>query len=128
MVEGHPDMTGGQHEVPIVRYGARTRSRSDVFLNYRAYDEPDGRMETDDFFWVIQGDADPVVVDSGFSLGTGQARGRTMLIDPRDALAELGIEHADAPWVITTHAHYDHIGNLSYFNESQVVVARAEAM
>ena len=50
-----------------------------------------------------------------------------MLIDPRDALAELGIERADAPRVIITHGHYDHIGNLSHFNESQVVVARAEA-
>ena len=50
-----------------------------------------------------------------------------MLIDPREALAELGIERADAPQVIITHAHYDHIGNLSHFNESQVVVARAEA-
>jgi glyoxylase-like metal-dependent hydrolase (beta-lactamase superfamily II) len=121
------DMTGSQHEVLIVRYGARTTTRSDVFLNYHAYGEPDGPMEMDYFFWVIQGDAGPVVVDTGFSRDAGRARGRTMLIDPREALAELGIERADAPRVIITHAHYDHIGNLSHFNESQVVVARAEA-
>jgi glyoxylase-like metal-dependent hydrolase (beta-lactamase superfamily II) len=120
-------MTGSQHEVLIVRYGARTTTRSDVFLNYHTYGEPDGPMEMDYFFWVILGDAGPVVVDTGFSRDAGRARGRTMLTDPRDALAELGIERADAPQVIITHAHYDHIGNLSHFNESQVVVARAEA-
>ena len=35
-------MTGSQHEVLIVRYGTRTTTRSDVFLNYHAYGEPDG--------------------------------------------------------------------------------------
>ena len=54
-------MTGSQHEVLIVRYGTRTTTRSDVFLNYHAYGEPDGPMEMDYFFWVIQGDAGPVV-------------------------------------------------------------------
>jgi metallo-beta-lactamase superfamily protein len=120
-------MAGNQHEVLIVRYGARTTTRGDVFLNYHAYGEPDGPIEMDYFFWVIRGDAGPVVVDTGFSRDAGRARGRTMLIDPRDALADLGIERADAPPVIITHAHYDHIGNLSHFNESRVVVARAEA-
>ena len=66
-------MTGSQHEVLIVRYGARTTTRSDVFLNYHAYGEPDGPMEMDYFFWVIQGDAGPVVVDTGFSRDAGRA-------------------------------------------------------
>jgi glyoxylase-like metal-dependent hydrolase (beta-lactamase superfamily II) len=121
-------MTSSQHEVLIVRYGARTTTRSDVFLNYHVYGEPDGPMEMDYFFWVIQGgEAGPVVVDTGFSRDGGEARGRTMFIDPREALAELGIARSDAPPVIITHAHYDHIGNLSHFNESRVIVARAEA-
>jgi glyoxylase-like metal-dependent hydrolase (beta-lactamase superfamily II) len=127
MVDLGPDMTDSQHEVLIVRYGARTTARRDVFLNYHVYDEPDGPIEMDFFFWVIQGDAGPVVVDTGFSRAAARARGRSMHVDPRDALADLGIEPADAPPVIITHGHYDHIGNLSHFNRSQVVVARAEA-
>jgi glyoxylase-like metal-dependent hydrolase (beta-lactamase superfamily II) len=125
-IEG-PDMTGSEHEVLIVRYGARTTARRDVFLNYHVYGEPDGPMEMDFFFWVIRGDAGPVVVDTGFSPDASRARGRTMLIDPREALADLGIDRGDAPPVIVTHAHYDHIGNLNHFDKSQVVVARAEA-
>lgn len=120
-------MTDSQHEVLIVRYGTRMTARSDVFLNYHVYGEPDGPLGMDYFFWVIRGEAGPVVVDTGFSRDAGRARGRTMLIDPREALAGLGISPGDAPRVIVTHAHYDHIGNLSHFNKSQVVVARAEA-
>lgn len=127
MVDFGPDVTDSQHEVLIVRYGGRTTARSEVFLNYHSYGEPDGPVEMDFFFWVIQGGAGPVVVDTGFSREAARARGRTMLIDPREALADLGIEPGDAPPVIVTHGHYDHIGNLSHFNKSQVVVARAEA-
>lgn len=126
-VDFGPDMTDGEHEVLIVRYGARSTTRSDVFLNYGVYGEPDGPIDMDYYVWVIQGEAGPVVVDTGFSLEASRARQRTMFIDPRDALAGLGVDPASAPPVIVTHAHYDHIGNLGHFSQSPVIVARAEA-
>ena len=70
-------MTGSQHEVLIVRYGARTTTRSDVFLNYHAYGEPDGPMEMDYFFWVIRGDAGPSSSTPGSAVTPGRpAAGR----------------------------------------------------
>lgn len=114
------------YEVVVVRYGTRQTVRSEVFLNYGLYGEPDAPIGMDYFFWVVRDDERTFVVDTGFSRAGGANRGRTTLIDPVEAFAALGVDPADAPTVIVTHAHYDHIGNLDLFDRSQVVVARAE--
>jgi glyoxylase-like metal-dependent hydrolase (beta-lactamase superfamily II) len=122
LVGGHDE-----YEVLIVKYGTRVTTRSDVFLNYGVYGAPDAPIGMDYFCWVARNSSRTVVIDTGFSRAGGDARRRTMLIDPRDALAELGVHPEDEPTVIVTHAHYDHIGNLAHFNRSKIVVARAEA-
>ena len=110
----------------VARYGTRQTVRSEVFLNYPLYGEPDAPIAMDYFFWIVRGDDHVFVVDTGFSRAGGANRGRTTLIEPVEAFAALGVDAADEPTVIVTHAHYDHIGNLGHFARSPVVVARAE--
>jgi glyoxylase-like metal-dependent hydrolase (beta-lactamase superfamily II) len=114
------------YQVVIVRYGTRSTMRSEVYLNYGVYGEPDGPIGMDYFFWILRNRRRTICVDTGFSRPAGDKRGRTMLVDPAQAYADLGIAAADAPTVIVTHAHYDHIGNLALFPASKVVISQRE--
>ena len=118
--------TGETYEVVVVRYGHRTTTRGDVYLNYPVYRTPDGPIGMDYFFWVVRNDRRTVVVDTGFSPAGGGNRSRITLVDPVAAFDWLGVRPEAAPTVVVTHAHYDHIGNLDHFDRSPVVVARAE--
>lgn len=112
--------------VTIVRYGTRTTVKSDVYLNYPVYGEPDGPIEMDYLAWVIQNEHRTVLVDTGFSRKGGESRDRTFLLDLPVAYGQLGVDPVDSPTVILTHAHYDHTGNLPHFPTSEIVMSRRE--
>jgi len=118
--------TADVYEVLVVKYGTRQARRSEVFLNYPIYGEPDAPIGMDYFFWVVRNRQRTVVIDTGFSAHGGAVRGRTTLIEPSTAFAMVGVDPSDAPPVIITHAHYDHIGNLDLFPASEVIIAREE--
>jgi glyoxylase-like metal-dependent hydrolase (beta-lactamase superfamily II) len=111
-------------DVLAVRYGTRTARRSDVYLHYDAYGEPDGEIAMDYFFWVVRGPHGTTLVDCGFNEHSGGRRHRIMLCRPVDALARLGITTIDT--LVVTHAHYDHIGNLRAFPSTRIVMSRRE--
>lgn len=121
-----PDTIDDPWQVVIVRHGTRETVRSDAFLNYSFYDEPDGPHRVDYYFWVLRRGGEVVIVDTGYSAHEGQVRDRTILIDPLRALHALGIDPANGPTVIVTHGHYDHIGNIGAFPHSEVLIARKE--
>jgi glyoxylase-like metal-dependent hydrolase (beta-lactamase superfamily II) len=110
-------------DVLAVRYGTRTTRRSDVYLHYDAYGEPDGEIAMDYFFWVVRGDTGDTLVDCGFNDASGGRRHRTMLCPPVRALARLGIHPTT---LVVTHAHYDHIGNVAAFPDARIVMSRTE--
>jgi glyoxylase-like metal-dependent hydrolase (beta-lactamase superfamily II) len=114
------------YEVIAVRYGTRSTCRSDVFLHYQLYGEPDAATTMDYFFWVLRSPEGAILVDCGFNADSGARRGRTMLRPPVDALRDLGIEPADVRLLIATHGHYDHIGNLDAFGAAEVVMSGRE--
>lgn len=121
-----PDAIDDPWQIVIVRHGTRETVRSDAFLNYSFYNEPDGPHRVDYYFWVLRRGGQVVIVDTGFSTAEGTRRDRDILIDPVQALRELGIDPEDGASVIITHAHYDHVGNIGAFPNSQVFISRAE--
>ena len=114
------------YDVIAVRYGTRLTTKSDVFLHYGLYGEPDEPTQMDYFFWVLRGAGRTILVDCGFNERSGGRRGRTMLCPPVTALRRLGIEPAAVSLLILTHAHYDHIGNLDQFPAAEVVMSASE--
>lgn len=114
------------HQVTIVKYGTRSARRKDVYLNFPLYQEPDGPIEMDYFFWILTGANRTIVVDTGFSPAGGQVRQRQQLATVPELFDHFGVDPSTSPDVVVTHAHYDHIGNLRHFPESRVIMARAE--
>ncbi|MGH3301422.1 MAG: N-acyl homoserine lactonase family protein [Streptosporangiaceae bacterium] len=121
-----PAGDGPAYDVIAVRYGTRLTTKSDVFLHYASYGEPDEPTRMDYFFWVLRGADRTILVDCGFNEASGARRGRTMLCPPMTALRRLGIDPADVSVLIVTHAHYDHIGNIERFPAAEVIMSARE--
>jgi glyoxylase-like metal-dependent hydrolase (beta-lactamase superfamily II) len=114
------------YEVLAIRYGSRPAVKSEVYLNFHLYGEPDDVIGMDYFVWVARNAQRTIVVDTGFSVNAGQRRGRPMVVTPVAALAGLGIDPKAVTQVVATHGHYDHIGNLRAFPAAEVIMTRRE--
>ncbi|MEQ4304654.1 N-acyl homoserine lactonase family protein [Plantactinospora sp. B6F1] len=119
-------MTSDRYQVLVVKFGTRSARKSEVYLNYPIYGHPDEDLDMDYFFWIVRNEHRTFVIDTGFSRDGGEKRGRTFLVDPWRAFEALGVRGESRPTVVVTHAHYDHIGNLNLFPESDIVLTEAE--
>jgi glyoxylase-like metal-dependent hydrolase (beta-lactamase superfamily II) len=118
--------SGADYEVTAVRYGTRSTTKSDVFLHFDSYGEPDEPIGMDYFFWVARSPARTILIDCGFNARSAARRGRTMLCAPGQALRRLGVAPEDISLLIITHAHYDHIGNLEEFPAAELIMSARE--
>lgn len=116
-----------QWTVLAIRYGTLATLRSHQFYRYEVYGEPDGPLQMDYFFWLLDNGQQKILVDSGFHPDAIRDRpGRVCLIPPVEALKNLGVDCDEISTVVVTHLHYDHIGNLAAFPNARFVVQRRE--
>lgn len=113
-------------EVLAVRYAGRELLRSEFFLNFRHYDEPDAPLTMDYFVWVVRTAGQTVLVDTGYNPRSAARRGRRLDRSPVDALASAGVPAESVDRVVVTHCHFDHVGNLGAFPRADVVIAADE--
>ena len=119
-------MTGGAREVLAIRYGNRTTTRAESFLNHHLYGEPDADIQIDYYFWVVRDGAATTLVDTGFAPAAGDRRRRAWWATPADALPAAGIDPASVETIVVTHAHWDHTGNLHQFPHARILISHAE--
>jgi len=119
-------VSAATYEVLAVRYGTLAARKSDLYYRYESYGEPDADAAMAYYFWVLRAAGETILVDTGFDPEAAARRGRTCLVQPLDALAELGIAPGDVSAIVVTHLHYDHTGNLRAFPSAQLIVPSRE--
>jgi glyoxylase-like metal-dependent hydrolase (beta-lactamase superfamily II) len=67
-----------------------------------------------------------LVVDTGFDAARAAARGHTLLLEPEEALARIGIDAATVADVVVTHFHWDHAGGAAKFPAARFHLQAAE--
>jgi glyoxylase-like metal-dependent hydrolase (beta-lactamase superfamily II) len=103
------------YQVLALRYASTLpgRRRHENFLP--GAELHDGTMALDYFVWVIRNQQRCVVVDTGFGVEAAARRGRLLLHDVVELLAEAGVDAASVQDVVLTHLHYDHAGGMAAF-------------
>ena len=85
-------------EVYAIKYGERTGTRGLIFAGGDPHDAP---LAMDYFLWAVRDGRRTVVIDVGYGRAEGEARGRTFLRGPDEALAY----QAPNPVVIQAHGY-----------------------
>jgi glyoxylase-like metal-dependent hydrolase (beta-lactamase superfamily II) len=106
-------MSTATYELFAVKYAELSRPAVQNFAF--AMDVHDGPMPLDFFVWVARSPERTFVIDTGFDHATGERRARSILHNPRDALAAIDVDSNHVEDVIVTHMHFDHAGNLGIF-------------
>ena len=113
-------------EVLAVRFGSRVTTRSDYYLRFQTYDEPDGPLPMDYFFWALRGPEETILVDTGWDPAAAARRGRTSHLEPLHAMELLGIRPNAISRLVLTHLHWDHAGNVGAFPNARILVQERE--
>lgn len=112
------------YEVYAIRYAECTvRTRRDSFI---FDDRHDVAHDLDYFIWIIRNQQQTILVDTGFSSSEGARRDRPIMLEPAQALAEIGISPDSVDTAIITHLHYDHAGGLEQFPNARFHLQEAE--
>lgn len=105
------------YEVYALRYA--TQQDRPAHETYFRCEAPEAPVRQDYFIWAIRNGGQAIVVDTGFSAADAQKRGRAFLRDPAEALARIEVDAPRVRYVVLTHMHYDHAGNLGHFPEAR---------
>ena len=100
------------YEVFAIKYAERDGRRPEHFIGG---DPHDGPMPMDYFIWLVRNEERVIVVDTGFDAAMAAKRKRTLVREPRDGLALVGVKAADVRDVVITHMHNDHAGTFLDF-------------
>lgn len=113
------------YEVYAIKYATREARSNEHF--YGAVDpHEDYSMSMDYFIWLAKSKLHTIVIDTGFNETVAKRRNRTFLRCPINVLERLGVNPESVDYVVITHMHYDHVGNLERFPNATFVLQEGE--
>ena len=79
------------------------------------------------YMWVLKNEAgEAVLVDTGILDEDGQRRNLMNRVEPRDALAAVGVDPGEVCHVVLSHLHWDHCSVLGLYSKATFYVQRRE--
>ncbi|MGE0714868.1 MAG: N-acyl homoserine lactonase family protein [Alphaproteobacteria bacterium] len=112
------------HEVFAIKY-AEMPNRA-PWMNFINVDPHEGPSGLDFYVWVVKGGGRTWVIDIGYDKPVADKRGRTIICNPVDGLARIGVVAGEVEDVIITHMHWDHVGNVDLFPKARIHVQDKE--
>jgi glyoxylase-like metal-dependent hydrolase (beta-lactamase superfamily II) len=116
-------MTQDVYEVFAIKYGHHDRFASENFLFSDAHDLLQPLAY---YVWLIVGERQTFLVDTGFDPAMARRRRRTITTPVGDGLTALGVAPHAIEDVVITHLHYDHCGNYALFPNARYHLQDAE--
>ncbi|MEV0623644.1 N-acyl homoserine lactonase family protein [Nonomuraea sp. NPDC050404] len=114
------------HEVYAVKFGQHPGGRRGQYFYGSAAEPMDEPAQLDYFVWLIRSPGQDIVFDAGFTAEIAARRRREHWYAPSRALADLGVDRTAVPYVILSHFHYDHVGDVEAFTGARFVVQARE--
>jgi len=78
------------------------------------------------YLWLIKGEEESVLVDTGFGPEAAQRRGLTNYSDPLERLAQMRLSPISVPMVIISHLHWDHFATPEFFPQATFYLQERE--
>lgn len=119
-------MSGPVHEVYAVKFAEHPHGSRAEYFHGSAAEPRDERMQLDYYVWLVRSADQDIVVDAGFTAETAARRKRTHFRAPSEALALLDTDCSSVPYVVLSHFHYDHVGDVEAFGDARFVVQERE--
>src|ERR1700754_550111 len=116
-------MTAGHHEIFAVKFAQHHRGKRADFYHGAGAEPLNEPASIDYFVWLIRSDGQDIVVDAGYTPEVAHKRNRPDYYrSPSQALSLLDVDCSSVPYLILSHLHYDHAGDLAPFISARFVL------
>jgi glyoxylase-like metal-dependent hydrolase (beta-lactamase superfamily II) len=111
------------YEIYAVKYaGPFIRPVAKVFWN----SDWEKEIKINYYIWVVKGNDEIFVVDSGVAPSLAQEMGLQGYVNPVHVLARMGIDASDIKRVVITHIHFDHANGIELFPNATFYIQEKE--
>lgn len=120
-------MSTTTHRIFAVKFAQHRKGNRADFYHGAGAEPRNETVAIDYFVWVIRSPDQDIILDAGYTPSVASKRNRPDYFHrPSEALRLFGVDCATVPYVILSHLHYDHAGDLEPFTSAKFVLQDEE--